>query len=81
MRHVTAREANQAFSKILSAAAGGEVIIVTRRGKPVARICPVIDDQTQAERDLAIKKMHRLMKRGLHLGGNLWAGRDEVYTP
>ncbi len=36
MRTVSAREANQAFSKLLADAASGEEIVITRHGKPVA---------------------------------------------
>ena len=38
MRSVSAREANQASSRILGEAEAGEEIVITRRGKPVARI-------------------------------------------
>ena len=40
MRSVTAREANQSFSRILSEAEAGEEIVITRRGKVVARLMP-----------------------------------------
>ncbi|MGD9510519.1 MAG: type II toxin-antitoxin system Phd/YefM family antitoxin [Geminicoccaceae bacterium] len=40
MRTVSAREANQQFSKLLEAAAAGEEIVITRRGLPVARLVP-----------------------------------------
>ena len=38
MRTVSAREATQAFSKILADAAGGEEIVITRHGEPVAPV-------------------------------------------
>jgi prevent-host-death family protein len=79
MRSVTAREANQAFSKLLEAAAKGEEIVVTRRGKPVARICPIVDQQARDERDAAIERMSELMREGLDLGGNAWPGRGAIY--
>jgi len=40
MRAVTAREANQSFSRILKAAESGESVVITRRGEPVAIIAP-----------------------------------------
>jgi len=41
IRHVAAREANQHFSSLLAAAEReGEIIVITRRGKPVARLIP-----------------------------------------
>ena len=39
---ISAREANQQFSKLLEAA-GGEVVTITRRGVPVARLVPAVD--------------------------------------
>ena len=40
MKRITAREANQSFSRILSEAEAGEEIVITRRGKPGARLVP-----------------------------------------
>lgn len=40
MRTVSAREANQQFSKILDAAVEGEEIVITRHGQPVAKLVP-----------------------------------------
>ena len=36
MRHVTAREANQRFARLLSSVEGGEQVVITKRGRPVA---------------------------------------------
>jgi prevent-host-death family protein len=35
------RDANQKFSKIMKAVRGGEEVLLTERGKPLARIVPV----------------------------------------
>jgi prevent-host-death family protein len=40
MRTVSAREANQHFSKLLEAAVSGEEVIITRHGTPVAKLVP-----------------------------------------
>lgn len=40
MKQITASEANQRFSEILSAVEIGEEIIVTKHGRPVAVISP-----------------------------------------
>jgi prevent-host-death family protein len=37
---MSVREANQNFSKVISAAENGETIIITKNGTPVARISP-----------------------------------------
>jgi prevent-host-death family protein len=39
-RSVSAREANQQFARILRDVEAGIEILVTRRGRPVARIVP-----------------------------------------
>lgn len=36
MKSVSAREANQSFSRLLGAVEGGDQVVITRRGRPVA---------------------------------------------
>jgi prevent-host-death family protein len=77
MRSVTAREANQAFSRILKEAEGGEPVVITRRGQPVAIIAPYRPaDAPQRER--AIDHIVALMRRGLPIGGRRFT-RDEMH--
>lgn len=45
MRLVTAREANQSFSKLLACVEQGETVVVTKHGKPVAEIRPRCADK------------------------------------
>ena len=40
MRTVTAREANQNFSKLLADVEGGETVVITKHGRPVAEFRP-----------------------------------------
>ncbi|MEJ0071425.1 MAG: type II toxin-antitoxin system prevent-host-death family antitoxin [Pseudomonadota bacterium] len=40
MRIVTARKANQGFSELLSDVEGGEEILITKHGRPVAVLSP-----------------------------------------
>jgi len=47
MREMTVREANQNFSQLISAAEGGETIIITKNGKPVAKVSPQPADRRQ----------------------------------
>lgn len=44
-RLISATEANQRFSEMLREVADGESFTVTSRGKPVARVTPVRDDE------------------------------------
>lgn len=40
MREMSVREANQNFSQLIAAAERGETIIITKNGRPVARVSP-----------------------------------------
>jgi prevent-host-death family protein len=76
MRAVTAREANQAFSRILKAAESGESVVITRRGEPVAVIAPYrAPDRARAH---AIEHVMAMMRNGLALGGRRFS-RDEMH--
>jgi prevent-host-death family protein len=76
MRSVTAREANQAFSQILKAAEGGESVVITRRGEPVAVIAPYRPQDRERER--AIEHIVAMMREGLPIGGRRFS-RDEMH--
>ena len=45
MREITVREANQNFSQVIAAAERGETVIVTKNGRPVAKIAPQPEDR------------------------------------
>jgi prevent-host-death family protein len=47
MREMTIREANQNFSKVIAEAERGETIVITRNGRPVAKIAPQTHDRTR----------------------------------
>ena len=78
MKTVSARDANQAFSKLLAAAAAGEEIVITRRGKPVAKLGPVSDEADIRARRRAADRMVKRLRRGVHLGG-LRATREDMH--
>ncbi len=46
MREITVREANQNFSQVIAAAERGETIVITKNGRPVAKIMPQSGDRT-----------------------------------
>lgn len=77
MRSVTAREANQAFSRILQEAEHGGEVVITRRGKPVAVLSPFSAQRTR-ERDKAIEHIVSLMREGVSLGNRRFT-RDEMH--
>jgi prevent-host-death family protein len=78
MRNVSAREANQGFSKLLARVAKGEEVVITRHGKPVARLVPVQDAAAAKRREAAIKRMIKMMERGFPLGGRRFT-HDEMH--
>jgi prevent-host-death family protein len=45
MREISVREANQNFSQVIAAAERGETIVVTKSGRPVAKIVPHPQDR------------------------------------
>jgi len=77
MRSVTAREASQAFSRILKEAERGQSVVITRRGEPVAVIAPYHGPDARA-REQAIDHIVALMHRGLPIGGRRFT-RDEMH--
>ena len=46
MREISVRDANQNFSQVIAAAERGETIVVTKNGRPVARITPQAEDRS-----------------------------------
>lgn len=80
MRTVSAREANQQFSRLLEDAANGEEVTITRRGVPVAKLVPVGGTDAQAERERRKAAALAWFKSGALKGGVVadWT-RDELY--
>ena len=79
MRRVSAREANQSFSKLLQAVVEGEEVVITRRGKPVAPLAPVEADVADAERQAEIDRLIEHWREGVDLGEPVSWTRDELY--
>ena len=66
MRHVSAREANQHFAKVLSAVEGGEQVVISKRGKPVAVMSPY-KPALDAEHEAAVERMIASMDEPVEL--------------
>jgi prevent-host-death family protein len=79
MRTVSAREANQSFSKLLQAVVEGEEVVITRRGKPVARLTPIDGAARDAERQAEIDRLIEHWREGVDLGPPVSWTRDELY--
>ncbi len=77
MRSISAREANQSFSRVLGDAENGDTIVITRRGKPVAVLAPYAS-QLSRGREQAIERAVALMRKGLPIGNRRFT-RDEMH--
>ena len=75
---ITAREANQRFSELLSKVeTEGQGFVVTKHGRPVARIVPVETARKKLTPDQEAA-LERLMTTGWPLGIGTFS-RDELY--
>ena len=68
-RTVTLREANQSFARCIREVEGGEELVITRNGTPVARLSPVnkrrvLTPTQQAARE----RMKAAMEKGWDIG-------------
>jgi len=77
MKTVSARQANHEFSKLLSRAERGEEVLITKRSKPVAVLCPYRPPLLTPERQKAIDHAIKVMAKGLPWGGTLRTFRRE----
>ncbi len=67
---VSIREANQHLSRYLERVEQGTEIIITRRGKPIARVLAVETRQRLSDTQRAAReRLRERMKRGYALGG------------
>lgn len=71
MQHIiNLREANQYLSRYISQLKNGDEVVITRHGKPVARLLPVIEEQTLSEdQQAALQRLRARSRKGYYLGG------------
>ncbi len=60
-RSITATEANREFSRVLNEVANGEIYVVTARGKPVAKMVPVSEEE--ADREARKKRLNDYLEQ------------------
>ena len=69
-KDVALREANQRFAEYVRAVEAGESFVISRRGRPVARLVPievgkrVLTREQQAARARALERMQRGIDQG-----------------
>lgn len=79
MKQVTAREANQHFSKILCAVEAGEQVVISKRGKPVAVMSPY-KPASDAEHQAAVENLIKVLNEPLiPAEGFRTYSRDEMH--
>lgn len=81
-QRVSLREANQHLSRYVQMAERGGEVVITRRGKPVARLVPLAapgHKQLTKEQLEALERTRRRMHKGYDLGGVL-PDRDELHA-
>ena len=79
MRTVSLMTANQEFSKLIKEVEQGEGFVITRRGRPIAKLLPhAADKASDAAWVQAHKRMMARLDEGARLGG-LRIERDELH--
>lgn len=79
MRTVSVATANQEFLKLIKDVESGEGILITRRGRPIAKLVPHVGDRmADPEWAAACRRMIAHLEKGVRLGG-LRVDREELY--
>lgn len=80
LRPVSLKEANQQFSRLIREVESGERFVITRRGRPVARILPNDEVRTRDPRWVAAyEQMKARLREGAPLGGLRIEDRDALH--
>ena len=78
-RQIPIREVNQHLSRYIEAVERGEDIIITKRGKPVARLSAIQPEiKLTVEQEGALARSLARMNKGYDIGGAPLA-RDELH--
>jgi prevent-host-death family protein len=68
-RTISLREANQGFSRCIREVEAGEEYVITRNGKPVARLLPIAGCRVLTAEQQAARRRARLqMEKGWQIG-------------
>lgn len=79
MRTVSLMKANQEFSRLVREVERGESFLITRRGRPVAKLVPHTADQAADPGwTISYKRMMARLDEGASLGG-LRVERENIY--
>lgn len=67
-QQITLREANQHLSRYIEAATHGHEVVITKRGKPVAKLVPFTAEQTVTAERQSAWKILQSSASGLNIG-------------
>jgi prevent-host-death family protein len=73
---ITATEANRDFSRILREVGNGQTYIITSHGRPIARLVPT--DEDESEREAARRRLFERVRSQPFRNIGPWT-RDELY--
>lgn len=80
MLQIGLREANQRFTHYIDTVENGEEVLITRRGKPIAKLVPVSSKKSLTiKQKAALKRTLQRMRKGYDLGGKKF-NRDESHA-
>jgi len=66
---VTLRDANQRFARCIREVEAGEEFVITRNGKPVARLTPITNRRVLTrQQQAALEIIREAMREGLPIG-------------
>jgi prevent-host-death family protein len=77
-QRVTLREINQNLTRYVKAAEEGERIVITRRGKPIALLSPLPQQEERSLTSAQEAALKRLLSQSHHLGGQA-PSRDDLH--
>lgn len=67
-QQITLREANQHLSRYIEAATHGNEVVITKRGKPVAKLVPFTTEQAVTPERQSAWKILQSSASGLNIG-------------
>lgn len=78
-RQASLREINQQLARYVKDVEQGDEVVITRRGKPIARLVPIDRERRlSSEQHAALARTLERMRRGYSLGGKM-PPRDELH--
>ena len=78
-RTLTLRDANQSFARCVREVEAGEEFVITRNGKPVARLSPVGNRRVLTPtQQAALDRLRAVAREGWNLGGGM-PDRDALH--